>query len=143
MLMKLLSIVIFFFFMPTLKAQDLDKFQWKNRIILIITENEGSDLLSEQLKQYEGKKKEFKDRKIKVFQVTPSRYRELIPRKKEWVQAQRSIYELKKSESDFEILLVGLDGTVKMRQTEISETEKIFDLIDSMPMRKAEMQNNN
>ena len=126
-----------------LKAQDLDKYQWKNRIILIITENEGSDVLNRQLQVFKDENKELKERKLKIFQVSPGKYRECFPRKKDWTTAEKSIYELKKSNTDYEILLLGLDGGVKSRQTEILETEKLFDLIDSMPMRQAEMRRKN
>ena len=126
-----------------LKAQDLDKYQWKNRIILIITENEGSDFLNRQLQVFKDENKELKERKLKIFQVSPGKYRECFPREKDWTTAEKSIYELKKSNTDYEILLLGLDGGVKSRQTEILETEKLFDLIDSMPMRQAEMRRKN
>lgn len=44
--------------------------------------------------------------------------------------------------SDFEVILIGLDGGVKLRQTEALETKKLFDLINSVPMRQAEMRKN-
>ena len=138
--MKLLLFIPILFLSPMLKAQDLDKYQWKNRIILIITENEGSDVLNRQLQVLKDENKGLKERKLKIFQISPGKYRECFPREKDWTTAEKSIYELKKSNSDYEILLLGLDGGVKLRQTEILETEKLFDLIDSMPMRKAEMQ---
>ena len=126
-----------------LKAQDLDKYQWKNRIILIITENEGSDVLNRQLQVLKDENKGLKERKLKIFQISPGKYRECFPREKDWTTAEKSIYELKKSNTDYEILLIGLDGGVKLRQTEILETEKLFDIIDSMPMRQAEMRRKN
>lgn len=40
---------------------------------------------------------------------------------------------------DFEVLLIGKDGTEKLRSTTPVKLETLFDLIDTMPMRKAEM----
>jgi hypothetical protein len=46
---------------------------------------------------------------------------------------------LKENKSGFQVLLIGLDGGVKMDQSEIISCKKLFGTIDSMPMRKAEM----
>jgi hypothetical protein len=43
--------------------------------------------------------------------------------------------------NDFTLLLIGKDGGEKLRSTEPVEPEKIFKLIDSMPMRQAEIEN--
>ena len=42
-------------------------------------------------------------------------------------------------ENDFCVILVGKDGTEKMRSASPVEMEDIFKRIDSMPMRKREM----
>ena len=41
----------------------------------------------------------------------------------------------------FTLLLIGKDGGEKLRSTKPVKTEAIFKLIDSMPMRQAEMSN--
>ncbi len=46
-------------------------------------------------------------------------------------------YQLR--EGDFEVILIGKDGGVKLRENSFVEQEKIFALIDTMPMRQAEM----
>ncbi|NND92658.1 MAG: DUF4174 domain-containing protein [Granulosicoccus sp.] len=40
---------------------------------------------------------------------------------------------------DFELVLVGKDGTVKARSTDPSALADFLDLIDTMPMRRAEV----
>jgi hypothetical protein len=45
------------------------------------------------------------------------------------------------SREGFEILLIGKDGTVKLRSDKPVSSEDLFALIDSMPMRKREMRN--
>jgi hypothetical protein len=37
------------------------------------------------------------------------------------------------------VLLIGLDGEVKLRQSQVATNEQLFGLIDSMPMRRAEL----
>lgn len=36
------------------------------------------------------------------------------------------------------VLLIGLDGEVKLRQSHAATNEQLFSLIDAMPMRRAE-----
>ena len=40
----------------------------------------------------------------------------------------------------FAVVLIGKDGTVKLRKSEYVPLSEIFDLIDAMPMRQKEMQ---
>jgi hypothetical protein len=44
--------------------------------------------------------------------------------------------------ADFQFLLIGKDGTVKMMSEEMVAHEKLFSTIDAMPMRKQEMRDN-
>ncbi len=43
--------------------------------------------------------------------------------------------------TDFTVILVGKDGSEKLRSQNLLTTEKLFALIDSMPMRRGEMRN--
>lgn len=43
------------------------------------------------------------------------------------------------SPSDFVVLLIGKDGDEKYRSDEFISSKKLFNEIDSMPMRKIEM----
>ncbi len=46
------------------------------------------------------------------------------------------------SASSFTFILVGRDGGEKLRSSEVVSAEKLFGLIDAMPMRKDEMKRN-
>jgi len=48
----------------------------------------------------------------------------------------RDTYDIPKG--TFMVVLIGKDGTVKMRKNDIVSTREIFALIDSMPMRQRE-----
>ena len=41
----------------------------------------------------------------------------------------------------FEVVLIGLDGGIKLRQTKLVSLDKLFTLIDGMPMRRNELKN--
>ncbi len=45
------------------------------------------------------------------------------------------------SQTDFTIILVGKDGSEKLRTHKLLTTKKLFAIIDAMPMRRDEMQN--
>lgn len=45
------------------------------------------------------------------------------------------------AKENFEIILIGLDGGIKIQQTKILTKEHLFNTIDAMPMRKNEMEN--
>jgi hypothetical protein len=51
-----------------------------------------------------------------------------------------TFHNTKSSDTDFEAILIGIDGTVKLRRKRAIEIEELFELIDSMPMRKEEIQ---
>ncbi|NBC57375.1 MAG: DUF4174 domain-containing protein [Bacteroidetes bacterium] len=46
-------------------------------------------------------------------------------------------------QKSFEVILVGLDGTIKLRRNKPISPKSLFKRIDSMPMRQAEMQRKN
>ena len=74
-----------------------------------------------------------------VIQAHKNRYKTIFPENSEWVSSSLKD-ELKISrKTEFEVFLLGLDGGIKLRQQEIVKTEKLFSLIDGMPMRKAEI----
>jgi len=43
----------------------------------------------------------------------------------------------------FTIRLIGLDGGIKLEQNRVLSSEKLFTVIDGMPMRKNEIRKNN
>ena len=47
------------------------------------------------------------------------------------------------NEDYFRIILIGYDGGMKYDSENISSLKVLFDLIDTMPMRRREMQNDN
>jgi putative N-acetylmannosamine-6-phosphate epimerase len=68
------------------------------------------------------KKKGLAERDLKVF---------INPESKEMQKLR--------NETGFEVILIGKDGGVKKRKTELMTTEELFAIIDSMPMRQSEM----
>jgi len=137
---KLLIFSFIFISFQIMSSQSLSEYQWKNRLVVIFSDSEE---LEKQLYEFKNETKAFQERKLLLIQVASGRSRILIPEICEW-QDSKLYQDLKiEKKPDFEIILIGLDGGMKLRQQELLETKKLFDIIDSMPMRKAEMRENN
>ncbi|MEM9823617.1 MAG: DUF4174 domain-containing protein [Bacteroidota bacterium] len=50
-----------------------------------------------------------------------------------------SLQKYHQSKAPFEVLLLGLDGGVKLQQPEVLSCTELFAIIDRMPMRRQEL----
>ena len=120
----------------------LEQFKWKSRlIVLIATSPQDADV--EKQKQFlSGADEGLNDRDLKVIEIysTTQGYLDGQPLPPENFSRLRNQLEL--PGQDFQFLLVGKDGTVKLRATQAVDPVEIFALIDSMPMRQREMNEN-
>lgn len=106
--------------------------------MIAFSQNMESENFQQQLEIFEKDKEAFKERKLVLIQAIPGKIREVFPKESDWKESD--FYKKEKgSKTEFEVVLIGLDGGIKLRQNEILQTEKLFSLIDSMPMRRAEM----
>lgn len=101
--------------------------QWKKRILYV----GGSD--SERV---ETQREQF----LKEGEARDERKLELV-KSDQLSSAERKELSLN-DKSDFELVLIGLDGGVKFRSQAPVSPEEIFSLIDSMPMRANELKSN-
>lgn len=129
----------FLFASPLLFAQDLNNHRWQDRLILIFGDNPSQAAVQIQLKQLNAKPAALSDRNLLLYQIyqqegqTPSGQ----PLTSKELKAFRKKFNIEAG--TFAVLLIGKDGGVKMKKTSVVDPRSIFDLIDSMPMRQAEM----
>jgi len=137
--MKYLFSLIFFilFFSKNLAAQMLDRYQWQNRIIIIQSDNTSSKKMEAQTKLLLHYPQQLDDRKLILFHSNSSKLQQIFPKKGSHADDHSNI----QFKEPYEIVLIGLDGGVKMRTSDIKEPQEIFDYIDSMPMRSSEIRN--
>ncbi|MFS4469502.1 DUF4174 domain-containing protein [Maribacter sp. 2210JD10-5] len=121
-------------------SQDLESYRWKNRIILLVAPEIDNNGLESQLTEFNAKKTEMDDRVIKLFLVTPkSTYRTNMEAA---TLSASKVYTALNIDIDFAgIILIGKDGGVKLKESFTIKVKDIFNLIDSMPMRRQEMKN--
>ncbi len=124
--------------MSNLNAQDLSKHQWKNRLVLILTNDTTNTNYKNQLKAFEAETEGMKERKLLVYHITPTQYCTENENKK-WHNSSKLYTNYKQTNAPFEVILIGLDGRIKLTQNEVLTTDKLFAIIDGMPMRRAEL----
>ena len=134
MLFKVIIFLIFFkpldgwTMQNTLNKDDLSSYRWKNRLLLVYSRtDEHKKSKEEQIALFDQNLNENDIRKLL-----------LIPFKKTNAAFLNKFLKMK----PFKVLLIGLDGSVKKSFNEPIKMNLVYDLIDSMPMRKREMNKN-
>ena len=142
--MRLLYILIIALITNDAISQDLKKHQWENRVVLIMSKNEDFKPYPQQIAQLVRLPKELKERKILIYEVLPGRYRIMnylnIEKKSKWISSSLLYEQYGNKESGFQVVLIGLDGGVKLKSSNFLRASEMFATIDSMPMRRAEME---
>ncbi|NKI33333.1 DUF4174 domain-containing protein [Muricauda sp. DJ-13] len=108
-------------------SQSLADYQWKNRILVLVAKTENSSLLA-QRKSFSTLKKELVERDLVLLELSSDK-KELKER-----------FDI--SERFEGVLLIGKDGGLKLKKQFFVDPKDVFALIDSMPMRRAEMRKN-
>lgn len=120
------------------QSQVLSSIQWKNRVLLIMSEDPNDPMVKQQVSLFSEDNEEMQERKLVLLQVFPNFY--LMGGKSGIRRTSEEVYfDYKSSKKSFELILIGLDGDEKMRRTELMRPEDLYALIDSMPMRRYEM----
>jgi hypothetical protein len=135
--------LIFLLMLFTLSSfsQELKKHQWESRVLLIFTDDKNADDFKNQIKILSENKKGLKERKLFVYQFTKN---EFTTNFNEVWSSSNSLYKKFVNNKDrFKVILLGLDGGIKLEQDRILSPEKLFTIIDGMPMRRNELKRKN
>jgi len=128
-------------------AQDIEKHTWESRILILKTSDNGIQKHQDQLKIFKNSKKDLRDRKLVLYEIVGKQYKFTDYRdlnaNNTWQECTDLDNGIFSKSDDFEIILIGLDGGVKLRKTELLYDEELYGLIDSMPMRVQELMHKN
>jgi hypothetical protein len=118
-------------------AQDLEDFQWKNRVLLLVEKQAAMLKTREQISDFKAFQKEMTERKLLllVYDGNVLRDHEL--------KVISTKNKKNKSISNEGVYLVGMDGGIKLAEPFFVKPSKVFELIDSMPMRRVEIRSKN
>jgi hypothetical protein len=118
-------------------SQDIKKHKWQERVLLIYSKNKNSEHIQNQISTLLEKKTELEDRKIIMYTISENQFRTNFS--ENWLPSNFNFAKYNKDNEDFQVVLIGLDGGVKIKQTTLLTTQKLFGLIDHMPMRRREL----
>lgn len=118
---------------------DISDYEWKNRLLLVFAPSEESDLYQGQIRELETNKEGLNDRDMKVFHLLEAGTSHVEDQPIGREEVRRLLKDYKVSAGDFAVILVGKDGTEKLRTDSILTTDRLFAVIDAMPMRRREM----
>ena len=115
-----------------------ENYLWKNRLILLFASDKDNPMLQQQHTQLQADADGLTDRDLLIFRVLPG---QVIGQDTIWdaasAQKLRDKYDVKKSE--FCVILIGKDGSEKLRKDELLARKELYAVIDAMPMRRREM----
>lgn len=134
--MKGFFTLLLIIFTLTGMTQDLSQYRWQNRLLVIVSHQENHPMIQKQLQEVKNHQQELEERRLLTIVMTPEKY-QVQTDDKQWISG--SNYSNYQSGKTFEVLLIGLDGGIKQRESDVFTAGKLISIIDSMPMRQAEM----
>ena len=139
-ILKFFFITVLLLFTVMMSAQNIDDHLWNNRIFLVIQDAD-NPLFEQQLDKFVGLESELQERKILVYQIKANQYKVGLHSKEKWqvIRDPELLEIINDQVEDFEVVLIGLDGGVKQRQSNVMTAKSLFDIVDRMPMRRQEM----
>ncbi|WP_115461981.1 DUF4174 domain-containing protein [Winogradskyella aurantiaca] len=137
-------LIVLIVIIPSLNiAQKLSGYQWHNRLLVISNPLNNLEKETEQLELLGSLDQDFKERKILVLKLTNHNYTVLNSNVTTNTSDPIGIEGLTLSEKEFSILLIGLDGGIKLRQNQSIKRDELFAIIDGMPIRQSELRQKN
>ena len=125
------------------KAQNLEKHSWKNRILLVKASDTTSEIYQEQIKEFENAPEEMRVRKFVLYKMVGETY-DMVNFEEPALNDSgkvngKPIGKSLNDKENFEVILIGLDGGIKLQQTKLLTKEALFNIVDAMPMRRSEL----
>lgn len=132
-----LTILSLNFFLSTsyqlFSQNPLSQYKWENRILLVFTEDQGNTQYQVQKEVWQLDKAGLEERDLLTFEIISGSSSDFSDEDIQFLQ------DTFLPTSPFTLILIGKDGTEKLRSTQLLSNEKLFAIIDAMPMRKEEM----
>ncbi len=123
-----------------MQSQSLKDFLWEKRVLILVSTEEGSSEFEKQKETLATKDEELQERDLILILLKEDSL-ESPNSDRLQLNSTELRNELNIAPTFEGVILIGKDGGVKMREEFYVKPERIFDLIDSMPMRRAEMKN--
>ena len=122
-------------------GQDLEGHRWKDRVLLLYTPGVAHPEYLEQVGMLQQDLTGLQERKLVVYTRLKDRYGCGLP-VEVWREIEGDRSPKAHFKSGFGLELIGLDGSLKLRREGIVSAGTLWNLIDGMPMRRAQMRKN-
>ena len=120
-------------------TQDLQSHRWQDRLLVLLTDDPANACYEQQLQTLQAAAEGVEERRLVLYHATPTHYRRGLAGGIPW-QPGGELYErYRQADVPCEILLIGLDGGIKLRQDKLLTVEQLFNRIVQMRMRRAEL----
>ncbi len=115
---------------------------FNDRRIIVITASKNSPEVAYQIHQLEKRALDLEKRRLAVFTLIDGKVNAILnstEKSEEFVKNNKIDYS---ATSVPQFYLVGLDKTIKQTFRNFVQPQQVFDIVDSMPIRRAEMRRN-
>ena len=128
----LVTVVIFIPLMVLLFGNMMaqDKYLWKNRVIILAADDTTDVIFQKQLQILRSDPEGLKERDLVIITMRQALESDILGSKYK---------EMSLAKSGFRFYLRGKDGGVKYEDSQAVTLEKLYAIIDAMPMRRREM----
>ena len=120
---------------------DLDSLRWKNRAFVLFSPSESDASFQLQKQGLASSAQGIVERDLVILEIIEKGQ----SRAGNQLLSEKSVRDIRKrlglQTGPFQVLVIGKDGGVKLRSSEPVSMKDLFGLIDSMPMRRQEMEN--
>jgi len=123
--MKYIFIILILFINFQIMAKQISELNWKKRLLLISYQNDGDQIFIKTTKFISDNRCEIEDRNLQIVFFEKFKNKDYIIPK--FIKNKNGIW------------LIGYDGNVKGYSIDDSILPRLFNLIDSMPIRQNEM----
>jgi hypothetical protein len=125
---------------------DLSQHEWEHRLLIVLAPEANHETLPRQRDVLARHVDGFAERKLRIYTVTgrdAGRFQKEpggdgMPLTEGSARELRDRFDV--APDAFAVILLGLDGTEKRRETDPLSVDDLFRTIDAMPLRRAEMQ---
>jgi hypothetical protein len=118
---------------------DLDKHKWEERVILLFAPSSDHADYQKMRDDLGGREEGVEQRDLVIYHLFFEEPGRVGEREVAVSATEQSAPEYGADEGGFTYVLIGKDGTQKMREKEAVSVDEIFATIDRMPMRQREM----
>lgn len=120
-------------------AADLGAYKWEYRLLLIFAPGPSDQRLATIEKNLIDKSADVQERDLLIFRIFETGPSYVDRRKLSQEDAENLRRRFHAPLSEISLVLIGKDGGLKLAGDEKTSLESIFELIDTMPMRRQEM----